>query len=46
MHNKNDQNKKKEKISVCISIIRIFLFYLFQYPKLSKELFNIRKSKK
>ena len=36
MHNKNDQNKKKEKISVYISIIRIF--YLFQYPKLSKEI--------
>lgn len=38
MHNKNDQNKKKEKIPVYISIIRIFLFYLFQYPKLSKEI--------
>lgn len=38
MHNKNDQNKKKEKIPVRIFIIRIFLFYLFQYPKLSKEI--------
>ena len=39
MHNKNDQNKKKEKISVCISIIRIFfIFICFQYPKLSKEI--------